>query len=202
MARPADTQRRGHTLAAVTDYVLEHGLADLSLRPLAAALGTSTRMLLYDFSTKEDLVMAVLVEIRRRESALLAAHLETTTAPAADLVRTIWDWLASPERAPFLRLFFEVYVQAMNHPDAYTARGQEMVTEWLDQFGSALAGPGPGRGDPGTATLVIAVLRGLILDRLATGDDKRTDQALERFVALVTAHAGSNPGTTYEGTSP
>lgn len=185
MARPADTQRRGRTLAAVTDYVLEHGLADLSLRPLAGALGTSTRMLLYDFSSKEDLVIAVLAEIRRRESAMLATHLETTKVPAADLVRTIWDWLASPERTPFLRLFFEVYVQAMNHPDAYTARGREMVVEWLDQFGAALAGPDPGQADPAVATLVIAVLRGLILDRLATGDDMRTNQALERFVALV-----------------
>jgi AcrR family transcriptional regulator len=178
-------KRRGRTLAAITDYVLEHGLADLSLRPLAAALGTSTRMLLYDFSSKEDLVMAVLAEVRRREAALLATHLETTKASAADLVRTIWEWLASPERAPFLRLFFEVYVQAMNHPDAYTARGREMVTEWLDQFGGALAGPDPRHVDPVVATLVIAVLRGLILDRLATGDDMRTDQALERFIALV-----------------
>jgi AcrR family transcriptional regulator len=185
VARPADTERRGRTLAAITDYVLEHGLADLSLRPLAAALGTSTRMLLYDFSSKEDLVMAALAEVRRREAALLAIHLETTKAPAADLVRTIWDWLASPERAPFLRLFFEVYVQAMNHPDTYTARGREMVSEWLDQFGAVLAGPDPGHADPVVATLVIAVLRGLMLDRLATGDDMRTDQALERFIALA-----------------
>ncbi|HLI00040.1 MAG TPA: TetR/AcrR family transcriptional regulator [Acidimicrobiales bacterium] len=185
MARPVDTQRRGRTLAAVTDYVLEHGLSDLSLRPLASALGTSTRMLLYDFSSKEGLVLAVLGEVRRRESALLATHLETSTVPPSDLVRTIWDWLASPERAPFLRLFFEVYVQAMNHPDVYTARGREMVTEWLDQLGSALADPGTGPADPVLATLVIAVLRGLALDRLATGEGSRTDQALERFVALM-----------------
>lgn len=185
MPRPADTQRRGRTLAAVTDYVLEHGLADLSLRPLATALGTSTRMLLYDFSSKEELVMAVLAEVRRRESALLAAHLKTAQESAPDLLRTIWDWLASPERAPFLRLFFEIYVQAMNHPDAYSAHGREMITEWLDQFGAALADPGSEQADPADVTLAIAVMRGLILDRLATGDNTRTDQALERFARLI-----------------
>lgn len=185
MARPADRERRGRTLEAVTDYVLEHGLADLSLRPLAAALGTSTRMLLYDFSSKEDLIMAVLAEVRRRESALLAAHLEASQASAADLVRTIWNWLAAPRQAPFLRLFFEVYVQAMSHPDAYSARGRATVTDWLDQFGAAFTDSAPGQADLAGATLVIAVLRGLVLDRLATGDDTRTDQALERFAQLL-----------------
>lgn len=185
MARPPDQERRERTLAAVTEYVLEHGLADLSLRPLAAALGTSTRMLLYDFSSKEDLITAVLAEIRRRESALLAEYLEATSPSAAELMRTVWDWLASPERAPFLRLFFEVYVQAMNHPGAYSSRGQAMVTDWLAQISAALAGSLAGQADPDTATLVIAAMRGLILDRLATGDQERTDRALERFVWLL-----------------
>jgi AcrR family transcriptional regulator len=185
MARPADLNRRTRTLAAVTDYVLEHGLADLSLRPLASALGTSTRMLLYDFSSKEDLIMAVLAEVRRRESALLAEHLQTTDASAPDLLRAIWNWVASPERAPFLRLFFEVYVQAMSHPDAYSARGRATVTEWLDQFGAAFTDSHSEEADTAIATLVIAVLRGLVLDRLSTGDEVRTDHALERFAQVI-----------------
>src|SRR2546430_12050912 len=72
VGRPPDPDRRAATLARAADYVLEHGLADLSLRPLAAALGTSTRMLLYDFGSKERLIAAVLAEARRREAALLA----------------------------------------------------------------------------------------------------------------------------------
>jgi AcrR family transcriptional regulator len=142
-------------------------------------------MLLYDFSSKEELIMAVLAEVRRRESALLAEYLKTTNASAPELVRAIWDWLVSPERAPFLRLFFEVYVQAMNHPDAYSARGRATVTEWLDQFGAALTGSSTEGPDPALATLVIAVLRGLVLDRLSTGDEARTDHALECFVRAM-----------------
>ena len=185
MARPADPDRRARTLAAAADYVLGHGLAGLSLRPLAAALGTSTRMLLYDFGSKEELITEVLAEIRRRESAMLAEHAGITGTSGTGLVRAVWDWISAAERAPFLRLFFEVHVAAMTHPDAYPERGRAMVTDWLDQFGTILAGSPAGPGDTASATLVIAALRGLLLDRLSTGDEERTDRALDRFARLL-----------------
>src|SRR5256885_17057738 len=72
MARPPDPERRDRTLAQVADYVLGHGLEGVSLRPLAAALGTSTRMLLYDFGSKEALLDEALAEIRRRLAERLA----------------------------------------------------------------------------------------------------------------------------------
>ena len=182
MARPADPERRAKTLAAAADYVLDHGLAGLSLRPLASALGTSPRMLLYDFASKEELIIEVLAEVRRRESAMLAEHAGLTRGSRADLIRAVWEWASSAERAPFLRLFFQVYVEAMSRPDAYSERGRAMVTEWLDQFGAALA---PTSADAASATLAIAVLRGLLLDRLSTGDAERTDRALELFTQLM-----------------
>jgi AcrR family transcriptional regulator len=184
VGRPADPNRRTKTLAAATDYVLEHGLAGLSLRPLASALGTSTRMLLYDFDSKDELIMEVLTEVRRRESSLLAEHLDVTGVSQADLVRVVWRWISSEERAGFLRLFFEVYVDAMSHPDAYSGRGRAMVTEWLDQLGSAVRGS-QHDGVDSSATLMIAVVRGLLLDRLNTGDEHRTDRALECFARLL-----------------
>jgi hypothetical protein len=88
----------------------------------------------------------------------------------------------SAERVPFMRLFFEVYTDAMAHPGTYSQQGHAMVTEWLDQFGAALAGTPAGDA---SATLVIAVLRGLLLDRLSTGDTQRTDRALELFTQLI-----------------
>lgn len=177
MPRPPDPGRRARTLAGAADYVLEHGLSGLSLRPLAAALDTSTRMLLYDFGGKERLVAEVLAEIRRREAALLADHVPDGTPPEA-LLRDIWGWLSAPERAPFLRLFFEVYADTLAHPDAYPPEVQGMVTDWLDRFAGEL-------GDPVAATLALAVVRGLLLDRLATGDAARTDEALARFAELL-----------------
>ena len=168
MARPADPNRRSAVLAKAADYVLEQGLAGLSLRPLAKALGTSPRMLLYDFESKERLIHEVLAEIRRREASLLEAEVHT--------LEDVWAWIAAPEREPFLRLFFEVYVAGLAEGEA-----EPLVRDWLDFLRTSWHPP----VDEATATLMVAVVRGLLLDRLATGDARRTDEALRRFAELV-----------------
>jgi AcrR family transcriptional regulator len=162
MGRPVNTSRRAQTLARAADYVLEHGLAGLSLRPLAAALETSPRMLLYDFGSKEQLVTDVLAEIRQRERSLLDADVRS--------LEEVWAWISAPEREPFLRLFFEVYVDAIGSGDA-----EPLVRDWLDYLRESW---GFGQAD---ATIAIALIRGLLLDLLATGDRQRTDSALRRF---------------------
>jgi AcrR family transcriptional regulator len=168
MARPVDPHRRAAVLAKAADYVLERGLAGLSLRPLAKALGTSPRMLLYDFESKERLIHEILAEIRRRETSLLEAEVRT--------LDDVWKWIAAPEREPFLRLFFEIYVDALGTDEA-----EPLVRDWLDYLQASWHPP----VDEATATLMVAVVRGLLLDRLATGDRDRTDAALHRFAELV-----------------
>jgi AcrR family transcriptional regulator len=168
MARPVDPHRREAVLVRAADYVLEQGLAGLSLRPLAKALGTSPRMLLYDFETKERLIHEILAEIRRREAALLDAEVRT--------LDDVWRWISAPEREPFLRVFFEVYVAALGREEA-----APFVRDWLEFLHERWQPP----VDEATATLMVAVIRGLLLDRLATRDRARTDQALRRFVELA-----------------
>ncbi len=168
MARPVDPHRRAAVLARAADYVLEHGLVGLSLRPLAKALDTSPRMLLYDFGTKERLVHEVLAEIRRREQSLLDAEVGT--------LEDVWRWIAAPEREPFLRLFFEVYVDALGREEA-----EPLVRDWLEFLRTSWKPP----VDEAIATLMVAVVRGLLLDRLATGDRARTDAALRTFADLT-----------------
>ena len=165
MARPVDPTRRAATLAKAAEYVLANGLAGLSLRPLARALGTSPRMLLYDFGSKDRLVHEILAEIRRHEADLLDAEVHT--------LADIWAWIAAPEREPFLRLFFELYVSSLGRHEA-----KPLVEDWLD----FLQREWRPRVDAAEATLMIAVVRGLLLDRLATGDRARTDAAMGRFL--------------------
>jgi AcrR family transcriptional regulator len=167
MARPVDPNRRTATLSHAAEYVLENGLSGLSLRPLAQALGTSPRMLLYDFGSKTRLVEAILAEIRRREADLLEADVRT--------ISDVWTWISDARREPFLRLFFEVYVDALRRGEA-----APFVEDWLGFLARSWRPP----VDGATATLMVAVVRGLLLDRLATGDLARTDAALERFAQL------------------
>jgi AcrR family transcriptional regulator len=180
MARPVDRKRRGRTLAKAADYVLEHGLEGLSLRPLAAALGTSTRMLLYDFGSKEQLIDEVLAEIRRQLAERLA-QLQRGRGGAGTLAE-VWDWVSADERAPFMRVFFETHVHALGHPEAHAGQGRPMIDDWL-RFLESRWEPEP--LDPATATLFVAVIRGLLLDRLTAPDPERVDGALERFTDLL-----------------
>jgi AcrR family transcriptional regulator len=190
MARPADPERRVRTLSNAADYVLEHGLEGLSLRPLAAALGTSTRMLLYDFESKEKLLDEVLAEIRRREAGLLVDLQAGAADDAGETLAAIWEWVSADERVPFMRLFFETYVDAMTRSDSHAQGGRPMVTDWVDFLGAHWR---PERLDPATATLFVAVVRGLLLDRLTTFDAERTDAALHKFTELLARDPGAGP---------
>jgi AcrR family transcriptional regulator len=180
MARPVDPHRRARTLAAAADYVLENGLEGLSLRPLAAALGTSTRMLLYDFESKEQLVDAILAEIRRRLAERLAEL--QSEGDDADTLAEIWNWVSAGERAPFMRVFFETHIHALAHPEAHAGGGRPLIDDWL-RFLESRWEPEP--LDPATATLFVAVIRGLLLDRLTAPDPDRVDAALKRFADLL-----------------
>jgi AcrR family transcriptional regulator len=182
MARPPDPERRARTLARATDYVLAHGLAGLSLRPLAAALGTSPRMLLSDFGSKEVLIAEVLAEARRREAALLVDFRSIPGAGDADTLRSVWEWVTAPEREPFLRLFFEVYIDAVAQPDRYPGGAAPMVHDWIAVIGERWSPDS--QVDAATATLLVGVVRGLLLDRLASSDVERADEAFALFLEL------------------
>src|ERR1700712_5883303 len=98
-------ERREELAQGATDYVLEHGLIGLSLRPLAAALGTSDRMLLYHFSDKDDLVATVLRISTDRSVAGIRA-----VGPSADVrqgVLDLWAVVSAPEQARCQRLYVE-----------------------------------------------------------------------------------------------
>lgn len=184
MGRPPDPARREATLARATDYVLAHGLAGLSLRPLAAALDTSPRMLLYDFGSKQELVSAVLAEARRRGTMRLAGLPPAQAASPEEHLRGIWAWISAPERAPFVRLFFEVHADGLVHPENYPHQA-EAITDWFDTLGAVFHDVTAGRNDTVTPTLVMAVIRGLLFDLTTTGDRRRTDRALDRFCELL-----------------
>src|SRR5947199_4639547 len=109
MGRHPDPGRRGRLLDAVAQYILDAGLSDLSLRPLGAKLGTSPRMLLYYFGSKEVLLSEALRRIRlwQQEEAVKWFAEGEAFDPTYVLARA-WEWFSSDSAEPFMRLFFEV----------------------------------------------------------------------------------------------
>ena len=101
----SDSERRAEWTSAATDYALEHGLIGLSLRPLAADLGTSDRMLLYHFGSKDELVAAILRHSNDRSGAYIAAMPPSKSLRSA--VFDIWDVVTAGTIGQCSRLYVE-----------------------------------------------------------------------------------------------
>lgn len=181
-----DSSRRSELLGLLLDYSAAHGLSEVSLRPLASAVGSSPRMLLYFFGSKEGLVREVHRHARRLQVDLLASTLQDCASPS-EAVRELWNWVSDPAHHDLVRFFFESYARSLHgHDAAWTGFGEASVREWLPQIQQALD------CTDAQATLTLAVLRGLLLDLLATGDTVRVDAAFE--VALAGLVSGSPEG--------
>ncbi len=176
---------RQELLERAIQYVADNGIGDLSLRTLAAALGTSHRMLIHHFGSKEGLWVAIVQTVEQRQRELLAQILPDPEQPLGDAMRAWWRHISDPSLWPNERLFFELYGQALQGRAHTTAVLDEIVDAWLEPT-TALA---VARGIPpevarAQARLGVAVTRGLLLDLLATGDVAGVDAAMEAFIKL------------------
>jgi AcrR family transcriptional regulator len=178
-----DSARKRQLLDAAYDYVSEHGLAELSLRPLAEAIGSSPRVLLFLFGSKDSLVRALLDRARADELALLADV--GTKGGLAEVGRRVWSWLAHPDHRQLLTLWAEGYARSLVNPAGPWADfARRTVRDWLDIL--AAAQPARRRRTARGAaerTLLLAVLRGALLDLLATGDIARTTAAVNAHLS-------------------
>jgi AcrR family transcriptional regulator len=183
--------RRTELLELAYAYVLQHGLADLSLRPLAAAVKSSPRVLLFLFGSKEGLIRALLARARADELAFLDRVRDGAagTGPdgLVDLVAQVWQWLAEPRHRSLLVLWVEGYGRSLVEPDGPWADfARATVEDWLDVLAAAqTARHRASKAGRAERTLVLAVLRGAFLDLLATGDVERTTAAVKRHLSLL-----------------
>lgn len=179
----AEQRGRAGLLEGAVTHVAEHGVGDLTLRGLAAALGTSHRMLIYHFGSRDGLLVAIAAEVERRQREALA-DLDVTGAPA-DVMRAMWARLSDPGLWPFERLFFELYARALQGDPGAAPFLEGIVEDWVAPLAALAveAGVPPGRARA-EARLGLAVYRGLLLDLLATGDREGVTAAVERFIDL------------------
>ncbi len=183
-------ERKADVLRAMADYLLGSGVAEATLRPAAAAAGTSARMLLYHFRSKDELMVAALREVRNRETAMLASEIgrggrgENSTG---ELMRRIWRWYASPRRAPYLRVFFEAWGMSLHRPYLQEGFLEHVRKDLLELAEAGLVARGyPERDARAIASFMIAAFRGLLIDLVANPEDRdRLADAMEIFI-LVT----------------
>jgi AcrR family transcriptional regulator len=183
--------RRGELLSAAADFVLERGISEVSLRPMAAALGVSHKTLLHHFGTKENLFVEVMGELRGRERLFLsarAAEQPDDDEGAVELLRLTWARLSAADHEPFMRLLFELIGLALQDRPRFGPFLEQLVEDWTGSIELILRREGLGDRDaPRLATFVYDAMRGLLLDLLSTKERERVDGGFEELVLALEA---------------
>ena len=188
MGRHPDVERRQELLDEVVAYLAEHGLASVSLRPIAKALGVSVNALVHHFGAKDELVVAALAR-----AAEVQAHIEERwlarqpDLTEADLLRRWWKWInASPANLAAVRLGIEAAALDATVSGLPGAVRADQILRWRSNIEQRLVAEGM---DPEQAAveapLVKAMFTGLVVDLLATGERRRLTTSLEAGVARL-----------------
>jgi AcrR family transcriptional regulator len=179
VGRQRQPQIRQRLLDACTDYSLENGLPD-RLGPLASAAGTSSRMLIYHFGTRDGLLREILGQARQRQVEVFTDLLRVR--PDETYAATLghaWSAMTGPRGRPYLQMFGRLHDTAGEPlwPDFR----RTATTDWLAPLEEGMRS----LGRPELATVVLAVIRGLLMDLDATGDSGRTHQAFQDFLTTI-----------------
>ena len=179
MGRRAQPEIKEQLLERCTDYALAHGLPD-GLEEFAAETGASPRMLLYHFGTRDDLLRAVLGAARSRQVSVWTALLRPREGePYTAVLARAWASMTGPSGQPYLRMFNALRQDAEQR--LWPGFRRVATTDWLGPLEEGLGSIGRAED----ATLVLAVIRGLLTDLEATDDVSRADAAFRRFIALL-----------------
>jgi AcrR family transcriptional regulator len=180
----AVSRRRQDLLEASIDYILEKGVADLSLRPLAAQVGSKARLLIYHFSSKDSLIASAMIVVRDRvQKAFTKAVKKDKKSTAPEIIRAFWLWATSSQHERYLRLFFEVHGLALQKPAQYGPYLEGAIASWVEMMALVLPTNLSRQKRRALATLAVGTVVGLLLDYLSSGNKKGATGALELFAS-------------------
>jgi AcrR family transcriptional regulator len=182
---PRGEARRLELLAQVTDDLATNGLVDFSLRRAARAAGTTHKVLLYHFDGVEDLLRQAVAELRERriENAMVAVSEGPAEASLAERIRVVWPMLTG-EEAGLARVLDQAMGLAMYDPDRYRELGRHASEQYLPILVALCPPQWSERRKQGVAEMILAALRGFLLERLISGDE---DGVAAGFEALLRA---------------
>jgi len=179
--------RREELLGRIVETLLDRGISDLSLRPLAKSVGTSARLLIYHFGTKEILLSDALTRLRQQmENELRRVAPPDNTRSLEEFLLLFWRWVLRNQNVRYFRVLFEVNTLVLQGRGRNSALAKTGVMTWLSLLQREFQQIGGGRHDAsGQATFVIATVNGLLHDYIATGDRKRTTKALNILIETI-----------------
>lgn len=167
-------------------YLVKHGVADVSLRPMAKAVGSSPRVLLYYFGSKEKLLALAIRRLRDLQRAGFNKLRDARHENPSDACRAIWQQMSAPESLAMFQLSLETFTLALRHRRQFSNFLSTSVEDWLQFMSQSLIRQGARPEDARAfATIVIAGFRGFLLDYCATRDRQRIDKAVEMWIGTL-----------------
>jgi AcrR family transcriptional regulator len=178
------SNRKTELLDAALKYLIDHGVANASLRPMAAELGTSPRILMFHFRSKEGLLQDVFEELHSRLQASLRAMASSDSdsfrvAP----LRRFWQWATSKENFPYFCLLYEAQIVALQNPQEYGRYLRKASNDWQVAAFDLMS---PSLKSKAMASLCIAVFDGLMLELMSGGDRQHLTESLDLFISMAT----------------
>lgn len=172
--------RKQELLDAVLVEFQRGGIGERSLRDIATGVGTSHRMLIHYFGSREGLLTAVVRRVEEDQRRFLA----TIDAPPEQISLVMWRRLSDPDLWPAERLFFECYARAARGEVPYATLLPGLVDDWLDQVAPLDPSVPDGADARSRARLALAMFRGLLLDLVGTEDRDGVDAAFDQYRRL------------------
>jgi AcrR family transcriptional regulator len=177
--------RKALLLESTIAYLVRRGVADLSLRPVAAAMGTSARLLIFHFGSKERLLIEVLDEMQARLQRSLGDLLGDPSLARSAPLRQFWDWALREPNFAQLRVLYQLHILAALDHKTYGRFLKRNALNWLELVQAVLK---PAQRSPALATLVVGVFDGLFIEVVSTGDRRRASAAIDEFIAMARKH--------------
>jgi len=168
-------------LAKIIEIVRRTGLAGFSLDTLAPQLGTSSRMLVYYFGSKDELLGRIVYAVRTDTVNAFASR------PAGTIIEAVDQWW-NYYRANLadMQFFFHLASRSFEEPDKFAEFSSTAVELWTSYFHQSLRGVTKTDAEAQTiARLALATVRGLMVDLLITGETKRVEDSLGEFKSLL-----------------
>jgi AcrR family transcriptional regulator len=175
----ASSQARDRLVAAAVEQAMQGGIIDQSLRQIATAIGTSHRMLLYHFGSREGLLAAICNTVNEA----YAGTVDQWQDP-----QDLFEHFTNPDAWPFERLFIELYAHALFGGPGSEEFLEASVQRWIDGLAGQLVRQGADEASARIqARIHLAVARGLLLDVLATGEREEVNRAYALYLKQATA---------------
>ncbi|TDD05882.1 TetR/AcrR family transcriptional regulator [Saccharopolyspora terrae] len=182
--------KRAELLRKAVDHLATHGIADLSLAPMAEKLGTSKRMLLYYFGSRDVLIAEAIAASRPDISDLFHGVRDLDGLERA--AWALWEAITRGRQRRPIRILFQVLSLAPTQPERYAELAADTVTAMVEPLVPVYCRLGFDEHDArARASLLISGLRGLCLDQIVTGDTARIETAAGVLIQAATAPMAS-----------